>query len=76
VFREAYQEPKTSFGPAELELTVAGDGQVRAYKLIKSSGESTNDQALLAAAQKVQTRGLPAPPENKPREVTVRFYPR
>lgn len=76
VFREAYQEPKTNFGPAELELTVAGDGQVRAYKLTRSSGESTNDQALLAAAQKVQGRGLPAPPENKPRQVTVRFFPR
>ena len=30
---------------------------------------------LLAAAQKVQARGVPAPPENQPREVTVRFYP-
>lgn len=75
IFREAYQQPSTSFGPAELELTVAGNGQVQSYKLTKSSGESTNDQALLAAAQKVQARGVPAPPENKPRDVTVRFLP-
>lgn len=75
VFREAYQEPTTSFGPAEVELTVAGSGRVQSYKLTKSSGDATDDQALLAAAQKVQSRGLPAPPENRPRAVTVRLYP-
>jgi len=75
IFREAYQQPSTNFGPAELELTVNGTGQVQSYRLTKSSGESTNDQALLAAAQKVQARGLPAPPENRARAVTVRFFP-
>jgi TonB family protein len=76
LFRDAYQQPKTEFGPAEVELTVTGSGQVTAYRLAKSSGDATNDQALLAAARTVQSRGVPAPPENKPRAVTVRFYPR
>jgi len=76
VFREAYQQPSTSFGAAEIEMVVGGSGQVQSYKLAKSSGDASNDQALLAAAQKVQARGVPAPPEGKSREVTVRFFPR
>jgi len=75
MFREAYQQPKTNFGPAELELIVSGSGQVQSYRPTKSSGDATDDQALLAAAQRVQARGVPAPPENRKREVTVRFYP-
>ena len=76
LFREAYQEPKTDFGAAEVELTVTGSGQVSSFRLAKSSGDPTNDQALLAAARSVQSRGVPAPPESKPRAVTVRFFPR
>ena len=76
VFRDAYQQPKTEFGAAEVELTVSGSGQVSSFRLAKSSGDPTNDQALLAAARTVQSRGVPAPPESKPRAVTVRFYPR
>jgi TonB family protein len=76
VFRDAYQQPKTDFGAAEVELTVSGSGQVSSFRLAKSSGDPTNDQALLAAARTVQSRGLPAPPESRPRAVTVRFYPR
>ena len=29
-----------------------------------------------AVVRALQARGVPAPPENKPRAVTVRFYPR
>ena len=76
VFREAYQEPSTTFGPAEVELTVSGSGAVRAYRLAKSSGDPTNDEAILAAARAVQARGLPAPPENRARAVTVHLTPR
>jgi len=75
LFREAYQQPSTSFGAAEIELTVSGAGAVQSFRLAKSSGDAADDQALLEAARKVQTRGVPAPPENKPREVTVRFLP-
>lgn len=76
VFRDAYQQPKTDFGAAEVELTVSGSGKVSSFRLAKSSGDPANDQALLTAARAVQTRGVPAPPENRPRAVTVRFYPR
>lgn len=76
VFRDAYREPAGEFGAAEVELTVGGTGTVRSYRLAKSSGSSANDQALLDAARRVQTSGLPAPPENKPRAVTVRLFPR
>lgn len=76
VFRDAYQEPETQFGAAEVELTVAGSGSVRSFRLTKSSGDPANDQAILAAARSVQQRGVPAPPESKPRAVTVRLYPR
>jgi TonB family protein len=76
LFREAYQQPQTNFGAAEVELTVSGSGQVSSFRLAKSSGDSSNDQALLAAASSVQSRGVPAPPENRARAVTVRFYPR
>ena len=75
LFREAYQQPSTNFGAAEIELTVSGAGAVQSFRLAKSSGDSADDQALLEAARKVQARGVPAPPENKPREVTVRFLP-
>ena len=76
VFREAYQQPKTDFGAAEVELTVSGSGKVSSFRLAKSSGDPTNDQALIAAARTVQSRGVPAPPESRSRAVTVRFYPR
>ena len=76
VFREAYQEPETSFGAAEVELTVTGSGAVRSFRLSKPSGDAANDQAILAAARSVQARGLPAPPENRARAVTVHLYPR
>lgn len=76
LFREAYREPETQFGAAEVELTVAGNGGVRGFRLTKSSGDSTNDQAILAAARALQERGVPAPPESRPRAVTVRLYPR
>ena len=76
LFREAYQQPQTNFGAAEVELTVSGSGQVSSFRLAKSSGDPTNDQALLAAASSVQSRGVPAPPESRARAVTVRFYPR
>jgi TonB family protein len=76
LFREAYQQPPANFGAAEVELTVSGSGKVSSFRLARSSGDATNDQALLAAARIVQQRGVPAPPENRPRAVTVKFYPR
>lgn len=76
VFRDAYREPDTEFGVAEVELTVSGTGAVRSYRLARSSGEPRNDEALLAAARSLQTRGVPAPPENRARAVTVRLDPR
>lgn len=75
-FRDAYREPQTTFGPAEVELNVAGTGHVRSFRLIRSSGDDDNDQALLDAARQLQSKGLPAPPESKARAVTVRLYPR
>jgi len=76
LFREAYQQPAAYFGAAEVELTVSGSGKVSSFRLAKSSGDASNDQALLAAARIVQQRGVPAPPESRPRAVTVKFYPR
>lgn len=75
LFREAYREPATSFGPAEILLDVSGSGEVRSFRLAKSSGDPSNDRALLEAARAVQARGTPPPPESKGREVKVRFYP-
>jgi TonB family protein len=76
VFREAYRDPETDFGPATLELTVSGTGAVQSFRLTQSSGDSANDQAILTAARTVQERGLPAPPDNRARAVTVNLYPR
>jgi TonB family protein len=76
IFREAYQDPQTNFGAASVELVVSGSGAVQSFRLTKSSGDSANDQAILTAARTVQERGLPAPPENKARAVTVDLYPR
>jgi len=76
VFREAYRDPQTDFGPASIELTVSGSGAVQSFRLTKSSGDSANDQAILTAARTVQERGLPPPPDNKARAVTVDLYPR
>ncbi len=76
VFREAYRDPETDFGPATVELTVSGTGAVQSFRLTQSSGDAANDQAILTAARTVQERGLPAPPDNKARAVTVNLYPR
>jgi hypothetical protein len=75
-FRKYYSEPPDSFGPAELELSVSGTGAVRSFRLVKSSGNAKNDQAILDAASHVQSEGVGvAPPENHARLVTVRFVP-
>ncbi|HBZ71084.1 MAG TPA: hypothetical protein DEP35_15665, partial [Deltaproteobacteria bacterium] len=75
-FRKYYTEPPEAFGPAELELHVTGTGAVRSFRLTKSSGLPKNDEAILAAAARVQAEGLgTSPPENRPRVVTVRFIP-
>jgi TonB family protein len=76
LFREAYKEPQSDFGAAAIELTVAGSGAVESFRLTKSSGDAGNDQAILTAARDVQSRGLPAPPDNRARAVTVNLYPR
>jgi len=74
-FRKHYHEPPETFGSAELELGVSGSGVVNSFRLVHSSGSPTNDQAILQAAQQVQTEGVSAPPDGKGRVVTVRFIP-
>lgn len=75
-FRKHYSEPPDPFGAAELEVTVGADGAVRAYRLVKSSGNAKNDQAILQAASRVQAEGLGIqPPEERGRIVKVRFTP-
>ena len=75
-FRKHYSEPPEPFGAAELELSVASDGTVRSYRLVQSSGNAKNDQAILQAAAQVQSEGLGTePPNQKGRIVTVRFVP-
>jgi TonB family protein len=76
LFRSVYQMPPgTRFGPAVVQLQVTGSGQVQEFRLAQSSGSPAQDQALLAAAEKVKARGTPPPPDQKPRSVTVRIYP-
>jgi len=75
-FRRYYVEPPEQFGPAELELRVSGRGAIDRYRLARSSGSERNDQAILVAAQRVQSEGLGiTPPEERGRIVTVRFVP-
>lgn len=74
-FRQYYKEPPDPFGAAELELIVSENGAVRSYRLRKSSGHDGNDRAILEAAARVQSAGVSAPPDGKPRAVTVRFIP-
>jgi TonB family protein len=74
-FRKHYHEPIDSFGSAELELGVSGSGAVNHYRLLRSSGNAANDQAILEAAQQVKSEGVSAPPDGKGRMVTVRFIP-
>jgi hypothetical protein len=75
-FRKYYSEPTEAFGAAELELKVTGTGAVQSYRLVKSSGLPKNDDAILAAAARVQAEGIGSPPpENHARLVTVRFIP-
>ncbi len=75
-FRKYYREPSESFGAASLELQVGGQGSVESYRLVKSSGNPTNDQAILTAASRIQAEGVGIdPPENRGRVVTVRFVP-
>jgi len=74
-FRKYYNEPKESFRPAQLRLVVSGTGQVVSYRLLNSSGSSTNDSAILAAAEHVKSEGVPAPPNGEDRTVTIRFTP-
>jgi periplasmic protein TonB len=74
-FRQYYKEPKEDFGPAQLEIRVGAGGQVLSYELARSSGNSGNDSAILAAAAKVQQDGMPAPPKGRERLVTVKVTP-
>jgi len=74
-FRKHYHEPPDTFGSAELELGVSGSGAVSSYRLLRSSGNAANDQAILEAAQQVQGEGVGPPPDGKGRIVTVRFIP-
>lgn len=75
-FRKHYSEPPEAFGAAELELSVTHEGSVRSYRLIRSSGNAHNDQAILQAAARVQAEGIGVqPPEERGRIVTVRFVP-
>jgi periplasmic protein TonB len=74
-FRKHYHEPPDSFASAELEIGVTGSGAIRSYRLLRSSGNPANDQAILTAAQAVQSEGVGAPPDGKSRIVTVRFIP-
>lgn len=74
-FRKYYHEPGDSFGSAQLQMVVTGRGQVSSYRLLRSSGDASNDRAILAAAEKVKDAGVAAPPKGKGRIVTVRFVP-
>ena len=67
-------QPRDPFQTAELELAVAGDGVVSAYRLVHSSGIAKRDRAILEAASRVQMEGLGAsPPDAQPRVVSIRF---
>lgn len=75
-FRQYYHEPPEPFQAAVLELSVGTDGTVRGYRLVSSSGNTNNDQAILVAAARVQSEGLGVvPPNDEARLVTVRFVP-
>jgi hypothetical protein len=72
-FHQYYRALHPPFLAAELELAVAADGSVQAYRLAQSSGDPLDDRAILAAASRVQTEGLgTAPPDGEPRIVTLR----
>jgi len=75
-FRKHYTEPPEAFGAAELEVVVSGQGSIRSFRLVRSSGSQKNDEAILQAAARVQGEGVGiTPPENHARVVTVRFVP-
>lgn len=74
-FRQYYEDPKDEFGPAQLDLRVGGGGEVLSFQLARSSGNSANDAAILAAAEKLQRDGVPAPPKGKERLVSVKVTP-
>lgn len=74
-FRSYYKQPDGSAAAAVLELDVEGSGAVRAYRLARSSGNEENDQAVLAAAGKLQGSGVARPPSGKARRVQVKVTP-
>ena len=57
---------------ADFAVTISPGGQVTAVQLLRSSGNSKRDQALLAVLQSI--RGLDAPPTSFrfPQKITVR----
>jgi len=74
-FRSFYQQPAGSAAAAILELDVAGSGAVRSYRLARSSGNPENDQAVLAAADRMKSQGVAAPPGGNARRVQVKVTP-
>jgi protein TonB len=74
-FRQYYKEPNQAFGGAEMEFDIGSEGAVRSYRLVRSSGNSLNDSALMEAAAKLQKEGVPPPPERQARRVQVKVTP-
>jgi TonB family protein len=74
-FRQYYKEPRDEFGAAQLDVRVGDRGQVLSVQLARSSGHAGNDAAILAAAEKMQKEGVPAPPKGRERIVIVKVTP-
>jgi hypothetical protein len=61
--------------PAEVALSVSREGSITAFKLVRGTGVSSDDEHLLDAVRCVQKKGVSAPPEGVARVVTLRLRP-
>lgn len=61
--------------PAEVALEVGHEGQIVSYKLVRGTGNGSEDEHLLESVRCVQKKGVSAPPEGVGRVVTLRLRP-
>lgn len=74
-FHQYYKDPNRDFSDAEMAFEIGSDGAVRSYRMVRSSGNSLNDAALMDAAAKLQRDGVAPPPEGVARSVQVKVFP-
>jgi TonB family protein len=70
-FKRFYNQPEGEFAAFAVEFDVAATGDVRSYRLARSSGNPKNDHAVMLAADRVRHEGVGPSPDGVPMHITL-----